>query len=64
MDLSTIIKEVKNLHEVVTTDLANINIPRVIPTPVHEIYPTELAGEYATPTETLLDNRKKPLLLT
>ena len=50
LDLSSIIKEVENLPEVVTADFAKINTPRALFIPVHELYLTELAGGEATPT--------------
>ena len=53
MDLSTITKEVGNMHEVIITDIAEINFPRAIFIPVHDLNPTELAGGEITPTETL-----------
>ena len=64
LDISTIIKEVENLHEVVTKELAKINTPRVFFTPVHDIDTKELAGGEETPTETLPEDGEMPLLLT
>ena len=53
MDLSTITKEVGNMHEVIITDIAEINFPRALFVPVHNLNLTELAGGEVTPTETL-----------
>ena len=52
LDLSTITKEIGNLHEVVITDISKINLPRALFTPVHDLNPTELAGGELTLTET------------
>ena len=64
LDISTIIKEVENLHTVVTTDLTELYTPRAIFTLVHDIDPMDLAGGKATPTKTLPDDVETPPLLT
>ena len=54
----------KNINEVITTKLADINTPRVLFIPVHELDIIDPAGGEATPTETPPDNGETPPLLT
>ena len=49
---------------VVTIELDQLNTPRALFTPVHDLDPTELAGGEATHTETLPDNGEKLSLHT
>ena len=56
LELSTIIEGVINTHEVIITEIAKLNLPREIFTPVHNIDITELIEVGATPSETLPDN--------
>ena len=63
LGIPTIIEEIKNLHEFIIIEIAKINTPRALFTPVHELDPMELAGGETTPTKTLPDDDKMPPLL-
>ena len=64
LDISTIIEEVENLQEVITKEISELNTPRKIFTPVHELDPTELAGGESTLTKNLQDDGEELPLLT
>ena len=53
LDLSTIIKEVVNIHKFVIKELSNLNSPRYIFTPGHELDSKDIVGGEATLTKTL-----------
>ena len=44
LDLSTTIEEVGNIHEVLNKGLSEIDPPRAIFTPVHNLNPTDIMG--------------------